>query len=135
MNLDDKIIIDDDVEVKYQQQTSNEEKQNNNNNDNYRNVYTNNNINKVNYFSLAFSKKYIALTFSTISILLVLFMKFIGLCGVRSLAFFGIWFLLSASLAGVALVLNIINFAKNKKIDFNVSSIISFLAILALLLV
>ncbi|MGN1208603.1 MAG: hypothetical protein ACI4TI_03945 [Christensenellales bacterium] len=131
MDLEDKIIIDDDVEVKCKDANINQ-------NSNYsaqQNVYTNSNIQKTNVLSLAFSKKYLALSLSTISILLALFMKFLTHCGVFSRVFYGIWFFLTASLAGTAFVLNIINFAKNKKIDFNVSSVISFLAIIILFLV
>ena len=131
MNFDDKIIVDDDVEVKYevnanQNQNQNQQPQNNS--------YTNNNIRTESFLSLAFSKKYIALTLSTISIILTMFLRFIKYCSVTSLAFYAIWFFLSAGLVATSLIINVINFAKNKKLDFNVSSIITLVAILVLFL-
>lgn len=128
MNLDDKIIIDDDVEIKYNENGNINQQTSQNNN------YSNKNIQKSNFFQMAFSKRYLALTLATISIIFSIFMRFLAYCGVYSRAFFGIWFFLTASFAGIAFIMNIINFAKNKKVDFNVSSIISFLAIIILFL-
>ncbi len=130
MNLDDKIIVDDEVEIKY------DENANSNSTNQAQNYnYSNTNIRKSNFFSIAFSKRYVALTLATLSVLFSLFMKFLMCCGVISFAFYGIWFFISASFAGVSLVMNIVNYAKNKKVDFNVSSIICFLAIIILFLI
>lgn len=128
MNLDDKIIIDDDVEIKYDENINHQEQKQNFN-------YSNNNIQKSSTLSILFSKKYLALTTATISIVLALFMKFLAFCGVASHAFFGIWFFLCAGFATTSLIINVVNFAKNKKIDLNVSSILTFLAILILFLI
>lgn len=129
MNFDDKIIVDDDVEIKY-----NENANQNQQSQKINYSYTNNNIRKESFLRLAFSKRYIALTLSTISIVLSLFLRFIKYCGVTSYAFFAIWFFMSASLASTSLIFNVLNFAKNKKIDFNVSTIITLVSIFVLVL-
>ena len=126
MSLEDKIVIDDDVEIKYDQNLNQQEPSI---------QYSNNNIQKSNTFNILFSKKYLALTTATISIILALFMKFLFFCGVSSPVFFGIWFFLCAGFATISLIINVVNFAKNKKIDLNVSSILTFLAILILFLI
>ena len=128
MNLDDKIIIDDEVEIKYDENLNHQEQNQNTN-------YSNNNIQKLSTLNILFSKKYLALTTATISIVLTLFLKFLIVCGATSRVFFGIWFFLCAGFATVPLIMNVINFAKNKKVDLNVSSILTFLAILILFLI
>lgn len=128
-NYDDRIILDDDIEVEYQRNDQNEERKSE------ALSYSNKNVSTQSFFSLAFSKKYIALTLATISIILALFMKFLMCCGVTSRAFYGIWFFLTAGLCTASLLMNIINFAKNKKVDLNVSSIITFLSLLFLFLI
>lgn len=125
-NYDDRIILDDEVEVEFQEGT------NNVNNDV---SYSNKNVSTSNFFSLAFSKKYLALTFATISVFMSVFLQFLLICGVTSRALLGIWFFLSASFCLASLTINIINFAKNKKIELNVSSIISFISLFLLFLI
>ena len=127
-NYDDRIILDDDVEVEYQKNDNEERKSE-------AISYSNKNVNTNNFFSIAFSKKYIALTLSTISIIFALFMRFFMVCGVTSRAFFGILFFITASLCVTSLIINIINFAKNKKVELNVSSIITFLSLILLFLI
>lgn len=128
-SYDDRIILDDDVEVEYQKNNNNEERKLD------AVSYSNRNVSTNNFFGLAFSKKYLALTFATISIIMALFMRFLLLCGVTSRAFFGIWFFVCAGLCVTSLIMNIINFAKNKKVDLNVSSIITFLSLILLFLI
>lgn len=128
-NFDDRIILDDEVEVKYEEAKANEERRTD------IVTYSNRNLSRNNFFSLAFSKKFLALTFSSLSILMTLFMKFLMICGVSSLAFFGLWFFMCAGLTGAALVINVINYTKNKKVEFNVSTIITILSLIVLFLV
>ena len=82
-----------------------------------------------------FQKKYIAILLSTLSIVMTLFMKFLIVCGATSKAFLGIWFFLCAGIAATSLILTVINSVKAKKLNFNVSSIITFLALIALFLI
>ena len=129
-NLDDRIILDEEVEVKYEEKplVAAQQKEETVN-------YSNKNIYTTNIFGTLFSKKYIALTLSSLAIILTLFMKFIMVCGATSLAFYGIWFFLCAGCSATALILNIISYAKNKKVDFNVSTIITILSLLFLFLI
>lgn len=129
-NYDDKIIIDDEVEVKFEQKPVDNE---------IRKAevvnYSNSNVRTENVFQILFSKKYLALTLASLSILLVLFLKFLVICGVSSHAFLGIWFFICMGLSGAALILNLIYYAKNKKVDFNVSTIITILSLICLFLI
>lgn len=131
MNYNDRIILDDDVEIEYQERNNSS----NNENVNTYTSYSNNNVNTNNFFSRIFSKKYLALTLATMSVFMTVFMEFLIICGVKSHAFLGIWFFISAGLCLAALTMNIINFAKNKKVDLNVSSIISFISLFLLFLI
>ena len=129
-NYDDRIIVDDEVEIKYEQKLED-------NNERKEDViaYSNKNIATQNVFQILFSKKYLALTLSTLSILCTLFLKFMFACGVTSNVFYGIWFFLCAGLAGTALVINVVSYAKNKKVEYNVSTIITLIALFALFVI
>lgn len=129
-NFDDRIIIDEEIEVKYdQKEHENEIRKMESLN------YSNHNIRTNNFFEIIFSKKFLAVTLVTISLLLTLFLKFLLVCGVTNRAFMGICFFICAGLTGTSLVLNIISFAKNKKIDFNVSTILTLLSLIILFLI
>lgn len=131
-NYDDRIIYDDeeDIEVKYEQKNEENEIRK------FEAVnYSNKNIATNNFFQIIFSKKYLALTLASLSILLILFLKFLLVCGVTSKAFMGIWYFICASLSGTALILNILNYVKNKKVDFNVSTILTLISLLSLLII
>lgn len=128
-NYDDKIIIDDEVEFKYEADKKPIQAERVD-----VTTYSNQNVRPYSFFGTIFSKKYIALTLATMSIILTLFMKFLVICGATSRAFYGIWFFLCGGLSVSALILNIINFAKNKKFEFNVSSILTILSIVFLML-
>lgn len=125
-NYDDKFILDDNVEYEYSQQNLNEQRISNN--------YSNQNVNTYNFFERAFSKKFLALTLATISIILSIFTKFLAICGVTSTVLFGIIFFFNATICIISLVSNILNFAKIKKIELNVSSVITFVALLILVI-
>lgn len=131
-NYDDKIIYDDDeaIEIKYEQKNQDNELKK------FEAVnYSNRNIATNNFFQTIFSKKYLALTLASLSILLILFFKFLLVCGVTNRAFMGIWFFICASLTGTALVLNILNYVKNKRVDFNVSTILTLISLLSLFII
>ena len=129
-NFDDRIVIDEEIEVKYEKKD--EEKE-------MRKMeflnYSNQNVRTINFFQIVFSKKYLAVTLVSLSLLLTLFLKFLIVCGVHSRAFIGIWYFICASLTGTSLVLNIIAYVKNKKVDFNVSTILTFLSLLILFII
>lgn len=126
-NFDDRIIIDEEIEVKYEKKDEENE---------IRKIeslnYSNHNVRTNNFFEIIFSKKFLAVTLVSISLLLTLFLKFLIVCGVSSRAFIGIWFFICSGLTGTSLVLNIISYAKNRRIDFNVSTILTFLSLLIL---
>ena len=124
-NYNDNFILDDDVEVEYSQRNSQEPRINN---------YSNQNVNTYNFFERAFSKKFLALTLATISIILSIFTKFLAICGVTSTVLFGIIFFLYATICIISLVSNNLNFAKIKKVELNVSSVITFVALLILVI-
>jgi len=124
--MDNNFNLDDEVEVEYSQQNLNEQ---------HNSSYSNRNVNTYNFFEKAFSKKFLALTFATISIILTLFTKFLAICGATSAVLYAILFFINATLCTISLVSNIIVFAKNKKIDLNVSSVITFVALLLLILI
>lgn len=131
-NYDDKMIVDDEVEFKYNDQNrQNQQEQERIN----VTTYSNQNVRQSSFFSVIFSKKFIALTISTLSIIMTFFLKFLRICGVYNAAFNAIWFFLCAGLSISALILNIVGFTKTKKFDFNVSSVLTILslAFLALL--
>lgn len=127
---DDRIIVDDEVEVKFEQkQEENEQRK-------YEAInYSNKNITTNNFFQTAFSRKFLALTLASLSIILTMFFKFLLICGVTSKAFMGIWFFICASLGVSALILNILFYVKNKKVDFNVSTILTLISLLGLILI
>lgn len=129
-NYDDRIVLDEELEVEYQQPSIvNEPTKFEATNYSNRNVATNN------FFEIAFSKKYLALTLASLSILFTLFFKFLIVCGVTSSAFMGIWFFINASLSGTSLVLNILSYIKTRKVEFNVSTILMLISLLGLLLI
>lgn len=128
---DDRIIVDDEVEVKFEQKQQEENEQRK-----YEAInYSNKNIATNNFFQTAFSKKFLALTLASLSIILTMFFKFLLICGVTSKAFMGIWFFICASLSVSALILNILFYIKNKKVDFNVSTILTLISLLGLILI
>lgn len=96
--------------------------------------YSNANIVHYNFFDVIFSKKFLSLTFSVISLFLLFFMKFMAVCGVVSRAFHGIFFFLSASFALTSTILNVIKFARNKKIEFDVATIFNLIVLVFLIL-
>jgi len=129
-NFDDRIIIDEEIEVQYdKKEQENETRKMETLN------YSNKNVRTNNLFEIIFSKKYLAVTLVSISLLMTLFLKFLIVCGVTSRAFIGIWFFICGALTGASLVLNIISYAKNKKVDFNVSTILTVLSLITLFLI
>jgi len=130
-NYNNNIIYDeDDVEVKF------EEKQEIVEESKYETTtYRNKNIPTSNFFQTAFSKKYLVITLSSLSILLTLFFKFLLVCGVYNHAFLGVWFFLCAGLTGTALILNILYYVKTKKVEFNVSTILTLISLIGLLII
>ena len=129
-NYDDRIVIDEEIEVEY----NNTDRENENRKMEVMN-YSNQNVRTNNLLEIIFSKKYLAVTLCAISLILTLFLKFLIVCGVTSRAFIGIWFFICSALTGTSLVLNIIYFAKNKKVDFNVSTILTILSLVTLFLI
>jgi len=129
-NFDDRIVLDEEIEVKYEKKDeSNEIRKMETLN------YSNQNIRTNNFFQIIFSRKYLAVTLVSLSLLLTLFLRFLIICGVTNRAFIGIWFFLCAALTGTSLILNIISYTKLKKIDFNVSTILTILSLLFLFLI
>ena len=129
-NYDDRIILDEEIEVEYNKKNEANEIRK------YDVVnYSNQNVRTKNFFEIAFSKKYLAVTLVTMSLLLTLFLKFLLVCGVTSTGFLGIWFFICAGLTGTSLVLNILSYVKNKKVEFNVSTILTILSLVVLFLI
>lgn len=96
--------------------------------------YSNANIVHYNFFDVIFSKKFLPLTLSVLALFFLLFMKFMAVCGVVSRAFHGIFFFISAGLALTSTILNVIRFAKNKKIEFDVATIFNLIVLIFLIL-
>ena len=129
-NFDDnRIIYDDDIEVKFDENKKIEEEKVEINSFSNKNVSTNS------FFSVAFSKKFVSLTLSSCAIILTLFMKFLIICGAQSKAFLGLWFFICATLSTISLIFNLVHFAIVKKFEFNVSSIINIISLLFLFLI
>lgn len=128
--MDDRIILDDDVEVKLDEKIKTQElrKEESIN-------YSNQNVNKYNFFDVIFSKKFMPLTFSIISIIFLTFMKFIAICGAHSAAFFAIFFFIGAGFSIAGLILNTIKYVKNKKIEFDVPTFINILSLIFLVVI
>lgn len=125
--MEENNLMDDEVEVKLNS-TENEKRT--------KEVisYSNANIVHYNFFDVIFSKKFLSLTFSVLSLFFLLFMKFMVVCGVTSRAFHGIFFFISAGLALTSTVLNVVKFAKNKKIEFDVATILNLIVVVFLIL-
>lgn len=96
--------------------------------------YSNANIVHYNFFDVIFSKKFLSITFSIIALFLTLFIKFMAICGVTSRAFHGIFFFIAAGFAFTGTIMNLVKFAKNKKIEFDVATIINIVTLVFLIL-
>jgi len=125
--MEDKDFLDDNVEIKIENTQNSIRKEE-------AISYSNTNVNTYNFFDIIFSKKFLPLTLSIISLILLFFMKFLAICGVVSPAFYGIFFFLSAGIALTATILIVIKFVKNKKIEFDIPVFFNILSLIFLIL-
>lgn len=125
--MEDKEILDEEIEVSI---NSNEKGSRSSEVISYSNA----NIVHYNFFDVVFSKKFLSLTFSIFALFFLMFMKFMAVCGVTSRAFHGIFFFISAGFALTSTILNVIKFAKNKKIEFDVATIFNLIVLVFLII-